>query len=188
MSTKIEKTIREQIEDALQEETAPCYTYFEKGHPIPDYDFDAMLTETSYHDNPKETVEKYTEIGAMELSKLLRDCNVSDAVGGKIMGGIGLFYAVPIFLSHLSQTIDLIGRASDDVRAKKLQPDELVLRLLLRLRCDRTEHKITAEEKKWIKVFAEGNQSISSVARITERSKSTISDIMNDVSHAYSGK
>lgn len=185
--------LKEELEEELQEEISPCYTYWEKGHPIPKFDFDAMLTEATYHDNPEETRKKYTEIGALEISSLLRECDVPDDVGKTIMSGIGFFYAVPTFLGHVSKTLNLVGKASDDVRAGKLHKDELVLRVLLRLRCDRTDHKISEEEKKWMRVMAGGNvgdgvkgYGVSSIARICERSKASVSDIVNNVSHAYS--
>lgn len=169
-------------EEEEHKEASPSYTYWGKGHHVPDLDedaFDAMLTEATYRDNPEETKGKYMKMGAMDISQVLRDCNVPDDVGQHIMGTINFFYVVPTYYCELSETLNLIGRSVRDIQNRKLNEDELAFRLNLRLHCDHTEHKIGEEERGWIKMFAKAGMSVSSVSRITERSKSSISDIMN---------
>lgn len=160
-----------------EEERSPAYTYYEKGHPVPKVDLEALWNEQTYRNNPDETKLKFVKTGAMEISRLLRGCNVPNDIGQKIMDAILAFYAMPIVLGLSARTENMLNKAVDDIHNKKLMEDELALRLLIRLHHDRTERRIDAHEKKMIRGMM-GNLGISALSRIFERSKSTISEIV----------
>jgi hypothetical protein len=76
-----------------------------------------------------------------------------------------------------------IRSALSDVNKNKLKGFEALMRLDLRLDCPREDHAISKGEIRLIRICLEAGFNISEVARIFERSKSTISDIAHKKTH-----
>ena len=76
-----------------------------------------------------------------------------------------------------------IQSALSQVNKNKLKGFEALMRLDMRIDCPREEHTISEGEIRLIRICLEAGFNISEVARIFERSKSTISDIAHKKTH-----
>lgn len=153
-------------------------------------DFPEMWNHKNYKnsENPWEVRTKYVDSGMDKIRALLFKNKVGDTDGQAILDIVKGFVLIPTILAEQARIANLIAEGIGETDKNSLSEDELLCRLAIRCNIPRTDHHISDPEKEAIAALYTLAQNKNSLSRIFQRSPQSISNIVNNVSHAYTKK